>query len=480
MKGLKKEFYEHDIFLAGRSPDCHFHIPKDNYLSRHHFLLEINPPDTVLRDLGSKNGTFVNGVRYGGRSRKEAQKEASKRAVNIDLRDGDKLKVGDTEIVVKVEGHILCVDCREKIPDEKRQEAEFIGGSYLCEKCRNKAGKQVKPEKLQFSPCMEEVMKIVEVSASPPAPPPAPVKKEKLSDPDLMALALMKQILFAKRNIDVEFPEIEGYEIKKLLGRGGFGAVYLALDNKTGKEVALKILIETRVPREANLEMFKREIETLKKLKHPNIVNIADYGRYKNIHYFALEYMNGGSLWDSIMEKGRIPFYMALPIMLQSLEGLAFAHKKEIIHRDIKPPNILLSGKDTALIVKISDFGLAKNFARAGMTKNTVTIAGQFCGSPPYMSPEHITSYRYVKPPTDVFEIAATFYHMLTGVTIRDISENLDPCLVILQGKIKPIRHIDRNIPQKVGEVIDRALSREPLQRYKDGGEMLKALKEAL
>jgi len=102
MKGLKKEFYEHDIFLAGRSPDCHFHLPKDNYLSRHHFLMEINPPDTVLRDLGSKNGTFINGVKYGGRSGKEAQKDASKRTINIDLRDGDKLKVGDTEILVKV------------------------------------------------------------------------------------------------------------------------------------------------------------------------------------------------------------------------------------------------------------------------------------------------------------------------------------------------------------------------------------------
>ena len=477
MKGIEKEFFEHDIFLAGRSPECHFHLPKDNYLSRHHFLLEINPPDIVLRDLGSKNGTFVNGIKYGGRAGKKPVKEDFN-IQNIDLQTGDCLKVGDTKIRITIEGPLFCINCHKEIPKEKENSAKFIGGTYLCEKCRRKEKEMSEPKKVNFFPGLKDVKNIIFSTGLKPPPGETQKKKKPISSGD-PALLLMKEILLKNKEIN-KVPQITGYEIKKLLGRGGFGSVYLAIDKKNGKEVALKVLTETRVPDPSRIAMFDREIEALRKLDHKNITKILDYGKEGKFHYFSLEYMEGGSLLDFMKEKGKIPLNTGIIIMVQTLEGLSYAHERNIIHRDLKPPNILLSGKGKNLTVKVSDFGLAKNFAKAGMTKNAITLSGQFCGSPPYMAPEHITDYRYVKPPTDVFEIGATFYHMLTGVTVWNVSEKIDPCLAILQGKVKPVEKVNPSIPSSVASVIDRALARNPQNRYKNGGEMLEALRDGI
>ena len=208
-----------------------------------------------------------------------------------------------------------------------------------------------------------------------------------------------------------------------------------------------------------------------------------------------MELIDGGSLFDHLKRKGRLSFKDAAPIILQSLEGLAYAHKavlvvelksgpkkvKGVVHRDLKPPNILLSGSPGNWTAKISDFGLSKAFSEAGMTKGSITgPAGSFCGSPLYMAPEHIVNYKYVKPETDVFEIAATFYHMLTGKTVWEPKRGQDIYKVILEGKIAPIHSQVAEIPGKVAKIIDRSLSRKPSDRYKDAGAMLKAMKKAL
>lgn len=478
MKGTEKEFSEHDVFLAGRAPDCHFALPDDRYLSRHHFLLEINPPDIFLRDLGSKNGTFVNGIKYGGKSQDKNKKENE----NIDLRDGDFLKVGDTEILIKIKGSVTCVDCGSKISEEEKKDFAFLGGTYLCKNCRNKKGqKQVEADPLFIVKNRgKKIRKAIEITpASKLSKFPSEGKEEKKKDPGGIIKAIKGLFPFGPEEQKVP-SEIGGYEIINILGKGGFGAVYLAKEKKTGLKVALKTMIQTRMSHPHKLELFKREIQALKELAHKNIVKILDYGYSENIHYFTLEYMDKGSLWDLMMEKGRIEFKTASQIMVQSLQGLAFAHSKEIIHRDIKPPNILISGDKDNPAVKLSDFGLAKNFARAGLTRKAITVMGQFCGSPPYMAPEHITDYRYVRPPTDVFEIGATFYHLLTGQTVWKLYPGMDPYLAILQGKIKPVRELNPSIPEKVAQVLDRSLSRKSEKRYRNGDEMAKALIKAL
>jgi serine/threonine protein kinase len=277
-----------------------------------------------------------------------------------------------------------------------------------------------------------------------------------------------------------ELPKIAGYSIKKKLGAGGFGAVYLAVNDKTGKECALKTMLQTKKPNEKGIAMFEREIDITKSLRHPNIVSIEDHGYTDGIHFFALELMNGGSVFD-LMDNGktRVPLVIIKDLMLQTLEGLAFLHKNNYIHRDLKPPNILISQVGGKRIYKVSDFGLAKNFIRAGMTRNKITDTGSFCGSPPYIAPEHILNYRFLKPSTDVFEMGATFYHIITGRTVWQINPGQDYIKLILESQPVPIKKLEPSIPDNIAAIIDRSLNRDERKRYKDAGEMLKDMKKA-
>jgi eukaryotic-like serine/threonine-protein kinase len=204
--------------------------------------------------------------------------------------------------------------------------------------------------------------------------------------------------------------------------------------------------------------------------------------------------MEGGCVGRLLGRQGKLSLAEAKPIMLQVLEGLAFAHraklqltftggKKEVqgvIHRDLKPPNILLAGSPGRWTAKVSDFGLAKAFSEVGMTKGGITGPGMTAGSAPYMAPEHLINYRHLKPATDVFECAATFYHMLTGTYAWNFKKNVDPYRVILQETPAPLRSREAGIPVKVAAVMDRALSRNPVTRYQNGGEFLAALKKVL
>lgn len=508
-KGKTKDFIEDfhgpDVLIVGRNKDCGCRLTEDPYLSRHHFIIDINPPEILLRDLGSRNGTKVNGRRYGGPVASESSIDAVSRNSEVDIKNGDILKAGKTELQVRIIITEECGKCGKKIRMDEFLDSRSSKGSFICKECR------MQPDLLtpRKSCCVEvqpkESQPIPSQKEPSPEPPKQPEKIKKpvliqgmdgLSrkvsldeerktgeDPGSVIDKIIRNMLQVEpgQKQENKYPVIAGYRILNELGKGGFGAVYLAEHEKTGKKVALKTMLETKNPSLRQRDMFEREIAVNTELNHPNIIAVRDYCVSNGIHYFALEYMDGGSLWDVMKKKGKLSPEEAAPIMLQSLEGLAFAHAKNIIHRDLKPPNILLSGEGKNLVVKVSDFGLAKNFAQAGMTRRAITVAGVgFCGSPPYMAPEHIKAYRYIKPPTDVFEIGATFYHMLTGEIIWDFSKGKEPLLVILEGEIKPIRDVNPHIPWKLADVIDHALILRSDDRYPDAGEMLKAMKKAL
>lgn len=497
-KGQRFSFEEHDAFILGRAPDCHCVVSGDPYLSRHQFLLEVNPPDLALRDLGSLNGTYVNGVKHGGREDDEDPAEAAKRNQSVELHPGDRVKVGETVITVLVEADPNCIECGAVVPAPDRKVSELIGGSYLCLACRKKVEeRQARPEPRPAA-----------AAAAPRRPAvPAPVpqragegrctrcgKSYALDSPSaLLGICpacqkaaeerpaevlgeLLRQALGVKQ--EAQTPAIPGYQILRELGRGGFGAVWLATQEKTGRQVALKTMLQSRRPTPQQSAQFEREMDVMTVLQHPNLVTIFDRGRQGQIHYFALEYMEGGSVWDVMQQRGKLPWPTVRPLMLQSLDGLAHAHQQGFIHRDLKPPNILLTGTPDAWTAKVSDFGLAKSFTRAGMTKGNITMGG-FAGTPPYMAPEHITNYRFVKPSTDVFEMAATFYHVVTGTIVWDLPRGGEPYKAILEGAIQPIARRAPDLPKAVAEVFDRALRRDPAQRHRDGGEFLKALKAA-
>ena len=179
----------------------------------------------------------------------------------------------------------------------------------------------------------------------------------------------------------VKFP---GYELGEMIGEGGMGAVYLARRQRDGAKVAIKVMLSKVAVDDSARAGFKREIDVTQSLRHPNIVELYENGSAGAGFYFVMEYCPRGSV-DSLMERrgGTLSIDEARPIILNALEGLAFAHAKGFVHRDLKPQNILLTS-NTDGVAKIADFGLAKNFQKAGFSGMTVTgaIAGTLFSCP--------------------------------------------------------------------------------------------------
>jgi serine/threonine protein kinase len=274
-------------------------------------------------------------------------------------------------------------------------------------------------------------------------------------------------------------PLISGYELGEVLGKGGMGLVYKATRRSDGHPVAIKMMLPAVAVNEASREVFQREIGVTDRLDHANIVKLFEHGDGNGVFFFICEFCKGGSL-DQLMRRqgGQLTLKMAAPIMKQCLKGLDYAHSEGIVHRDLKPQNILLYQSDKKWTAKIADFGLAKSFETAGLSGMTVTrsVGGTFH----YMPREQLTDFKYVKPVSDIWSMAATFYNVLTGQYPRNLPKDRDPVEVILRDKAIPIRKRSAEIPSAVAEVLDRALSTETTERYQSAAEFRRALKEAL
>ncbi len=287
---------------------------------------------------------------------------------------------------------------------------------------------------------------------------------------------------------------VQGYTILRILGEGGFGRVYLARHDQTGEQVALKVILPEIIDRDRDsIKQFLREMANTKALNHPNIVHMRDCGYYDNIFFLTLEYCNGGSLEDLIRQRGKLPIDEALPIILQVLDGLEYAHKAEIshvkladgnfgraeglVHRDLNPRNIFFAKTNGICIAKIGDFGLAKAFDLAGLSGLTQT--DESAGTPHFMPRQQVLNFKYAKPEVDIWATAACLYYMLTGKFPRDfISE--DPWEEVLNTQAVPIRERDPSIPDKLAELIDLALVDNPKIHFKNATdfkhELLKTL----
>lgn len=440
MTGKAFTFEEHDTFLFGRLEECHCRLPDDGQVSRRHFIVEVNPPDARIRDFGSLNGTHVNEKKIGSREKGETPEQGQKRKYpEVDLKDGDVIKVGQTVLTVTIEadkatGPALCARCGKDVAEEMGGRRQ---GSYICLACR---------QSIEMDPAqiLMEMLAKVEGKGKP---------KEGL-------------------------PVIAGYRIKRRIGVGGFGAVYLAERETDKHPVAIKVMLARVAVDEDARRKFTQEIELLKNLRHPHIVTVLDSGSAGSAFYFVMEYCQGGSVADYMEANGgRLAPSVAMPIMLQALEGLAFAHSKGVVHRDLKPQNILLSGTFAQPTTKLADMGLAKNFDKAGFSGMTVT--GAFAGTPVFMPKEQLTNFKYVKPVTDVWSMGATFYNMLSGDTPRDFPRGCDQIEVVLRGEIVPLSKRVPGIPKGISAVLDKAIQASPKERFVDAREMLAALRKA-
>lgn len=479
IKGKVFAFDEHDTFIFGRAGDCHAQLPEeDSTASRHHFILEVNPPQARIRDLGSRNGTFVNDTKHGGRSKAETPEEAAKRRFSeVDLKNGDVIRVGEHVFTVQVEAPAVCCDCARPIADAERKACDWVGGTFICPECRAKALKAneppKKPDPVRCRQCKKDVSgEVGQGIRGDYVCQGCRAKAE--ADPAALLQKLFQQ--HAGTHGEVQIP---GYVVGKMLGKGGMGAVYIARRQKDQAQVALKVMLAKSAVDERSRQIFTREVQTTAMLRHENIVEFLDHGFTGGVFYFVLEYCEGGSV-DSLMKRrgGMLSLAEAGPIMLQSLEGLGYVHEKGFVHRDLKPQNILLSGSERRWTAKVADLGLAKNFDKAGYSGMTAT--GSYGGTFPFMPREQVTNFKYFKPAGDIWSIGATFYNMLTARHPRDTRRGQDPMEVILNGVVVPIHTRNPAIPKRVAEIVDRSLSNKVDERYRNAEEMRQALLRAL
>jgi len=472
-------FENHDTFLFGRRRDCHAQIPKDGYVSRHHFILEVNPPDARIRDLGSRNGTYVNGAKYGGREEGERPEDAAARQYpEVDLKQGDQIAAGQTTILVRVELSVQCSQCGMEVPEAERQQAERLTESYLCAGCRLDMATQPRPAMAIEKPCCQRCGKDVtdEVCDRRGQYVCQECQSSLMAEDDGLRRLMQEAVRGARGS---KGPEIGDYDLGEELGRGGMGVVYRALRKADGRPVAVKIMLAKIAVDARSREMFQREIDVTRQLDHANVVRLLDHGSAEGAFYFVMEYCNRGSL-DVLARRhgGKLPLDAATPIMLQCLEGLQHAHQLKFIHRDLKPQNILLDERDGLRLAKISDFGLAKNFEQAGFSGMTAT--GRLGGTYHFMPREQLTHFKYFLPVSDLWSMAATFYHLLCGHSPLDFPKGRDPMEVILHDEPVPLRRREPSIPEAVAKAIDRTLSTDPGQRYPTALEMEEALRNAL
>jgi serine/threonine-protein kinase len=251
---------------------------------------------------------------------------------------------------------------------------------------------------------------------------------------------------------------IENYKIVEVIGEGGMGVVYKAIDLKLERYVAIKILNTSKPPNPQFIERFKREARNQAKLNHTNIIPVYGFTDADNTLGIVMEYIEGETLEEIIRREGRLDLKFSLDVMRQILSGIAFAHQKGFIHRDLKPSNIIISNEG---IAKIMDFGISKSINE---TKD-ITKAGTKIGTIFYMSPEQIRG----KPPTtqsDLYSLGVTFYEMLSGKTPFDYPTEFE----IMEAHIKkmPARlstHLP-DIPSEIDRIISKALEKPVQKRY--------------
>jgi eukaryotic-like serine/threonine-protein kinase len=249
------------------------------------------------------------------------------------------------------------------------------------------------------------------------------------------------------------------YRIVRKLGSGGMANVYLAEDEELGRRVAIKILNERYANDDLFIERFRREAKSAAALSHPNIVSVYDRGEAEGTYYIAMEVIEGRSLKELIMTRGPLPIGQALAYTHEILEALRFAHRHGIIHRDIKPHNILIGER-----LKVTDFGIA----RAGASQ--MTEAGSIMGTAQYLSPEQARGAP-VTASSDLYSVGIVLYEMLTGKVPFSGDSAIEIAMKHLNDAPKPPSKIRPEIPEELDQVVLRALAKNPEDRYQTAEE---------
>lgn len=388
LQGAEFSFERKESVLVGRQGDCGIRL-SDATVSRYHCELDIDPPHIRVRELGSMNGTCLNGVPIGiQRAKAPTSMRESIRMISVagqgfvEMKDGDYLSVGnECEIMVYV------------------------------------------PHSSNF--------------------------------PNL----------------------IDGYRVREFLGQGAFGQVWLATHEADDAEYALKLMDRGGMLNDQDRLRFLRGATLASELDHPHIVRQYASGESDGSCYIVCELCEGSNV-DELMKRNGEPLSVEIAshIILQVLDALDYAHHVEykhaggkisigLVHRDIKPNNILLMDTSEKPLAKIGDFGLSKLHEITGATNISTIVnpsgSGDYAGLPDFTPSIQIRYYKRAKPEVDVWAAAATYYYMLTGFPPKDLSYAEKWELALIEKAI-PIRKRNDKIPERLAEVIDAALVEEP------------------
>lgn len=262
------------------------------------------------------------------------------------------------------------------------------------------------------------------------------------------------------------------YEIIEKIGNGGMATVYKSKDRVLNRYVAVKILRDEFTTDEEFIKRFRIEAQSAASLTHPNIVSIFDVGNEGSLYYIVMELIKGKTLKEIITEEnGPLPWKWSLNVVTQIASALETAHKNNIVHRDIKPHNIIITEDG---IAKVTDFGIAK-----AVSNSTITAFGTTIGSVHYFSPEHARG-GYTDAKSDLYSLGVVMYEMLTGRVPFDADTPVSVALKHMQEEPVEPKELNENIPQVVNDIIMKAMQKDVNLRYQSATEMLKDLNAAL
>ncbi len=291
---------------------------------------------------------------------------------------------------------------------------------------------------------------------NPPPPPASPVSPAPPSS--LGALVLQPGSLLGNR-----------YQIIQILGEGGMGAVYKARDSELDRIIALKVIRPELASNPEILQRFKQELILARQVTDRNVIRIFDLGEANGIKFITMEYVEGESLYHILRRQGKVPVNEAVEIMKQTLSGLQAAHREGVIHRDLKPGNIM---RDAQGRIVVMDFGLARSLEGDGMTRT-----GTMMGTMEYMSPEQAQA-KDLDPRSDIYTVGLICYELLTGQMPFHADSVVASLLKRMQERAAPPSDWDASIPQPVSELVSRCLERDPADRWQSAQEILDRIDE--
>ncbi|HKF24723.1 MAG TPA: serine/threonine-protein kinase, partial [Candidatus Acidoferrum sp.] len=261
------------------------------------------------------------------------------------------------------------------------------------------------------------------------------------------------------------------FEILQLLGEGGMGAVYKAHDRELERDVALKLIRPELARNPEILQRFKHELILARQVTHRNVIRIFDLGQAEGHKYITMEYLDGRDLRSVLREKGKLPPEEAAKIILQICRALEAAHAEGVIHRDLKPQNIMLDANGRAYVM---DFGIARSAYLPGMTQT-----GALVGTPEYMSPEQAKGEK-LDERSDLFSLGVILYELLVGTSPYHSDTPLATLWRRIQEKAKPLAEIDPTIPKPLCDIVAKALEIEPRERFSNATEFAQHLESWL